>query len=151
MILALSLSLLSCSDGDGVFSYCELRIPLTEDFYSVEDENFDATYSNGDYAVAILRISFVAAVREGIPETMSAYEFGSFWIERCQREANLISGDTVYCEYYETQSNTEYFYLEAFYRSAYAYFVVLFTTPSELEEAGRVDFLKFANNVSFTI
>ena len=150
LALALSVSLISCSDGDGAFSYCEMSIPLTEDFYPVESEKFDATYSNGNYAVAILRISFVAAVMDGIPETLSAHDFGEIWLERCDRDANMISGDLAYCEYYEDAGGIEYFYLEAFYRSPYAYFVVLFTTAAELESTGRVDFLKFAKNVTFT-
>ena len=147
---ALSLSLLSCAGGEDGFSYCELSIPLTEDFYAVENERFDATYSNGDYAVAILRISFVAAVMDGIPETLSAYDFGEIWLERCDRDANIRHGELAYCEYYDYAGGIEYFYLEAFYRSPYAYFVVLFTTAAELESTGRVDFLKFAKNVTFT-
>ena len=149
LILALFSALVSCGGGDAVFSYCELRIPLTEDFSEVKNENFDVTYSNGDYAVAILRVSFVAAVKEGIPETLSASEFGEVWLEKCERDANIINGDIAYSEYYDDAGGAEYFYLEAFYRSPYAYFVVLFTTVSDLEEAGRVDFLKFANDVTF--
>ena len=133
-----------------MFSYCELRIPLGEDFYTIKDENFDAVYSNGEYAVAILRISFVAALREGIPETMSAYEFGEFRLDRCDRPAHLKGNDTVYCEYYDRASGREYFYLEAFYRSADAYFVVLFTTDAELDDEGRAAFLNYSKGVYFT-
>ena len=147
-----TLSVVSCSDGDTAFSYCELRIGLDEDFYTVENENFDAVYSNGKYTVAILRISFVAAVSEGIPETMTPYEFGEFWIQKCAREANLIKDGSVYCEYYDYGEDSEdgYFYLESFYRSAYAYFVILFAVDSDLEQAGRADFLRYAESVNFT-
>ena len=135
-----------------MFSYCELKIGLSEDFYTVKDENFDAVYSNGKYTVAILRISFVAAVTENIPETMTPYEFGEFWIEKCNRDANIINDGSVYCEYYGygEDGKEEYFYLESFYRSRYAYFVVLFATDSDLEDVGRVDFLRYAGSVNFT-
>lgn len=152
--IAIAISLLtSCSDGDGVFSYCEAELPLGEDFRTLSDENFDAVYSNGKYTVALLRISFVAAVNEGIAETMTPYEFGLFWIDRCQRDANVISDGVVYCEYYSfgESGEEEVFYLESFYRTAYAYFVILFAVPAEEEEAGRVDFLNYANSVHFNI
>ncbi len=134
-----------------MFSYCELRLPLTDDFEEIENENFNVTYSNGNYAVAVLRISFIDAVVEGISETMSAYEFGEFWLERCDRDAKLKSDKFVYCEYEDRISSVKYYYLEAFYRSAYAYFVILFTTVPELKAQGRTDFLKYAENLYFTL
>ena len=147
ILISLCFSFFSCSEE--VFSYCELRLPLPDDFEQITDPNFDATYSNGNYAVAVLRISFVAAVMEGIPETMSVYEFGEMWLERSRRDANLIKDGVVYCEYNDRVSGVEYFYVEAFYRSAYAYFVILFTTSADLEDTGRVDFLKYAENLYF--
>lgn len=126
---------------------------MGKDFKSVSDKNFDAVWSNGKYTVALLRISFVAAVNEGIAETMTPYEFGLFWIDKCELDANIINGGTVYCEYYAygTDGEAEVFYLEAFYRTAYAYFVILFAAPVTEEEAGRVDFLNYAKSVYFLI
>ena len=95
----------------------------------------------------------VAAVNEGIAETMTPYEFGIFWIDKCGRDANIINDGAVYCEYYseDVHGEAEVFYLEAFYRSAYAYFVILFAAPTAEEEAGRVDFLNYAKSVYFNI
>ena len=152
--IAIILSLLtSCQDGDAIFSYCEANLPLGEEFKAVSDKNFDAVWSNGKYTVALLRISFVAAVNEGIAETMTPYEFGIFWIDKCGRDANIINDGAVYCEYYseDVHGEAEVFYLEAFYRSAYAYFVILFAAPPAEEEAGRVDFLNYAKSVYFNI
>ena len=148
--VALLFSFLSCSKDSEVHSYLELHIPLGEDFYLTEDKNFDAVYSNGEYVAAILRISFVAAIKEGIPETMTPYEFGKFWIEKCQRSADIKYDEVAYCEYNDSTSGEDYFYLEAFFRSQYAYFVVLFATASEMEDAGRVKFLSWAKDVYFT-
>ena len=150
VIIAVSFQVVSCGDGDKPVAYCEMRIPLEDGFYSVENENFDATYTNGKYLVAILRISFVAGIGEGIPETLTPYEFGEFWLDKCERYANMISDGVAYCEYYDTEGDTEHFYLEAFYRSRYAYFVVLFGTDSARESDGRVDFLSYAQGVYFT-
>ncbi|MBE6644765.1 MAG: hypothetical protein E7612_05225 [Ruminococcaceae bacterium] len=152
VLIAITFSLVtSCSDGGGIFSYCEANLPLGDGFKSVSDENFDAVWSNGKYTMALLRISFVAGVSEGIAETMTPYEFGLFWLDRCARDANLIKDGSVYCEYYGFGESgaEEVFYLEAFYRSAYAYFVILFAAPAADEEAGRVDFLSYASNVYF--
>ena len=144
------LTFTSCSSEPSLLSYCEMRMPLGEGFYQTEDENFDVVYSNGKYLIAVLRISFVAAVSEGIAETMTPYEFGEFWIEKCQRDANLINDGAVYCEYYGNSEDKEQFYLEAFYRSQYAYFVVLFASDSEAEDVGRVEFLNYAESIYFT-
>lgn len=148
--VAMTLSFASCSDGDTVFSYCEMRIGLPEEFREIDGENFDVTYYNGEYLTAILRLSFVAAMREGISETLTPYEFSEFWLEKCNRSANIISDGITYCEYYDDSSGQEHFYLEAFYRSPYAYFVILFSVNSKAEERGRVDFLNYANSVYFT-
>lgn len=150
LIIAISFSVISCQDPDPVFSYCELVIPLTDDFKEISNDDFDISYSNGRYVVAILRISYVGAVSEGIPETMTTVEFAEFWLEKCGRSANVISSPIAYAEYYDGSSGVENFYLEAFYRSKYAYFVVLFATKSEAENEGRVDFLNYAEGVYFT-
>jgi hypothetical protein len=127
-----------------------MSISLSDDFTKVSNEDFDITYSNGKYAVAVLRISFVAAVKEGIPETMTTVEFAEFWLDKCNRSANVITTPLAYAEYYDSESGGENFYLEAFYRSKYAYFVVLFMAKAADENEGRVDFLNYAESVCFT-
>ena len=78
-----TLSAVSCSSDKAKYTYCELTIDLPDGFYSVKNDDFDVVYSNGRYMTAILRISFQAAVMENIPETLTPYEFGEFWIEKC--------------------------------------------------------------------
>ena len=144
----LCLSLASCSDGPRIYSHCELSIQLPESFYEYEDKNFDVSYTDGTDAVAILRISFDAAVNEGISNLMTAYEFGEYWISRCQREANLIGGDTVFCDYFEGDGASGQYYLEAFYRSKHAYFVVLFATAAKNSDKSYGKFLEYAGSVN---
>lgn len=150
LALLLCFTFVSCSDEPTVFSHCELTIPLSESFSEVEDENFDVTYTDGESVVAILRISFEAAVNSGISNLMSAYEFGEYWVMRCEREATVKRGSTVYCEYYDSQGGREQYYLEAFYRSKYAYFVVLFATAAENEGKNFGKYLEYADGVIFT-
>lgn len=150
LALLLCFAFISCSDEPTVFSHCELTIPLPESFSEVENENFDVTYTDGESVVAVLRISLEAALKSGISNLMTAYEFGEYWLMRCEREANVIKGSTVYCEYFDAQGGIEQYYLEAFYRSKDAYFVVLFTTVAENKEKNFGKYLEYADGVIFT-
>lgn len=147
--LIIILSTVSC--GGPKYKYCELVIPLDSDFEKTENENFDASFTDGKSVVAIVRISFVAAYNEGIPETMTPSEFGKFWLRKCKRDAEVVSEDGLsFCTYYEDQNENEYFYLESFLRSHSAYFVVLFVTSKSNEVAGRADFLEYSKGIYFT-
>ncbi len=147
--LIIIISLVSC--GGPKYKYCELVIPLDSDFEKTENENFDASFTNGKTVVAIVRISFVAAYNEGIPETMTPHEFGKFWVRKCGRDADVINEYGVsFCTYYEEERGNEFFYLESFLRSHSAYFVVLFATAKSNEEVGRAKFLEYTRGINFT-
>lgn len=142
----LILSMLSCGKGTD-FSHAEFEIPLSDDYYEIENENFDATFTNGRNLVAVLRISFVAGLKEGIAETMTPYEFAEFWLERCEREANVVDDGIIYCQYYDASGGKEQLYIEAFYRSEYAYFVLLLATGAEYEAEEFDTLLDYAKGV----
>ena len=148
LTIVLALSIVSCEEKHK-YAHCELILPLTSDYQRVENENFDVAYSNGKNMVAVLRISFVAGMNEGIPETMTTVEFRDFWLDKLDREAILADGEITYCEYYDGEAENETYYLEAFYRSKYAYFVVLFATNARREEDGRREFLSYTEKVKF--
>lgn len=147
LFLSLSFGLFSCGED---YSHCELTLSLTEDFERRETDEFDLMYSNGACACALLRISFAAAITQGIPDYLTAYEFGKTWLKICGRESTVITLPEVdYCEYYESQEKTDYYYLAAFYRSPYAYFVVLYCVDKSLESEWSGRFLKFAKTSFF--
>ena len=141
----------SCKGNKGVFTYCEMSISLGEDFSADEHENFDAVYTNDVYIVAVLRISFMAALGEGIEETMTPYEFGKFYVEKCNRPTAIVDGEVAYCEYTDISGSVEYYYVESFYRSPYAYFVILFAAPVYARTEAKTDFIKYAQTVNFKI
>ena len=150
-LVSLIIVLLSVSCGGPKYKYCELVIPLASDFKKTENENFDASFTDGENVVAIVRISFVAAYNEGIPETLTPHEFGKFWVRKCGRDADVINEHGVsFCTYYEENEGGEFFYLESFLRSHSAYFVVLFATSKGNEEAGRAEFLDYSSKIYFT-
>jgi len=141
------LSLVSCGED---YTHCELTLPLTDDFKSEKNEDFDAFFSNGTAAVALIRMSHAAAITQGVPDYLTAYEFGMLWLDMCDREAEMISTPEVdYCCYYEKSGEDNYYYLAAFYRSRYAYFTVLYCVNAELEDVWRVKFLDFAKGTYF--
>ncbi len=148
VILAVCLGSVACSD-ERRFTHAELVLPLDGGYEEIESADFDKAYTNGAYVVTVLRISYVAAMTDGIAETLSAPEFAELWLERCDRSANVIKNPITHCEYYDSDGVGEHFYFEAFYRSKYAYFVILFAADSDAEDAAREEFMRYAENLYF--
>ena len=149
LVIISLLTLFSC--GGEKYSYCEMLLPLGDEFYGVEVEDFDKAFSDGETVVAVLRISFVAANKEGFGEVLTPLEFGRFWNEKCERNADVLSGSGVfYSVYYNPSASGEDVYLEAFYRSKNAYFVLLFAAARVDGEEQVEKFLAYASGVRFT-
>ena len=149
VLLSVIFSLFACKK-EKTYGHCELVIGLDKDFYEEKNSDFDITYTNGTYVVGILRVSFDAAYAEGIPETLNARQFGAFWLSECERPSEILQYNGVDCaEYEENVLGVDYYYLAAFYRSSYAYFVVLFGTQKKDKEAGRVKFLTYSTDIYF--
>ena len=143
------LSLFSCSEN--VYGHAELVIPLADSYEACEAENLDAAYEDGESVVGIIRISFDAAFNQGIPDSYMPEAFGKFYMKMAGRGNALIqrSGELAFAEYTDSQNSEGYYYLTAFYRSRYAYFVVLFSTEDSLREEKRAEFLSYAESVNF--
>ena len=149
VFICLVLSLFSCGGED--FSYCEITIPLTEDFKSIETDEFDAAYSDGTLSVAIIRLSFVAAVNDGISDTMSSSQFAAFWLKKCERECEVtLVGGVDTARYTDVVSEEAYTTVSAFYRSKYAYLVVLFTVHSSAFDSYRDSVYEYISGAYFT-
>ena len=147
LTIAVLVTLVSCKED---YTHCELTLRLTEDFKREENSDFDLFYSNGIAAVALVRMSFSAALLQDVPDYLTAYEFGLLWLDQCDREAEMISTPEVdYCTYYETANGRKYFYLASFYRSQYAYFTVLYCVDSSMENEWSEKFLDFAKTAYF--
>ena len=152
LCFALIFSLFSCGAENGSpYSHCEYTIPLSSDFYKTENPEYDVSFTNGTEYVAILRLSYAAAVKSGIPETYSADEFGDYWLKECGRTCDMLKyGDIDYCDYIDSANGGEFYYLAVFYRSKNAYFVVLFATNADSVGESKGKFLKFADEAYFT-
>ena len=150
LIISLAFTVVSC-DKEKVFGHAELTIALTDDFSEIEAESFDAAYSNGESVVGIYRISFAAGFNQGIPDFLTAREFASFYMKASGRNVEIKEAHNVpYYEYTEEQEGLMNSYLASFFRSKYAYFVILFATSEALYRDLAAEFLDFADTVIFT-
>ena len=148
-VISLMLVSVACKK-EKVYGHCERVINLDGDFYEEKNNDFDACYTNGKYVVGILRISFDAAYSDGISDALNARQFGAFWLTKCERNVEIQRHkDIDYAEYEEVVLGTEYYYLASFYRSNYAYFVVLFGTQKKDMDEGRVKFLDYSTDIYF--
>lgn len=143
--LFLFLSLVSCTASYG---HCELILALDNEYQEVKSSGFDKCYTNGIYAVGIVRISFEAGFNQGIAETMSASEFAEFWKTKTERDATV---ETDAVTPYYTYEADGYFYLSGFYRSPLAYFVVLLSAPTGVSLEAREDFIKILDGAKFDL
>ena len=143
-VLALSLSMFSCQEVK--YGHCELILPLDADYRSAKDDGVDAVFTNGVYAVGILRISFAAGFNQGISETLSARELAELWKAKTDKDVTVHTDEkTPYYFYFKDG----YFYTNGFYRSPYAYFVVLLSAPEELYPECFDGFIEILNGAIF--
>ena len=150
ILLALSFSLFSCSDGRR--EYCELGIILPSEFKSADTgENFDLAYSNGRLFVGILRISYDAAASAAIPTTMTPLKLAEFYLRESEKgeiaSDVLQHGDVPYYTYTMGEGEGEYFYMPTFYSTPYAYFIITFITPAVIGEASTEEILSYVSTV----
>ena len=151
-IILLICTLLFTGCGNNEYSYCELTIPLPSDFYADEGgEVYDAVFSNGEAAVAIVRITFSAAYADGIPDTYSPRAFAEFYkLNNNQEDIELsVSGDVPYYTYTLSEDTDEYFIMQTFYRSKYAYLIVSYMCPQAAKDSYFPVFLTCAETSYF--
>ena len=151
LLLALSLMLVSCRGGD-YYTYCELTLPLPEEYERAASEEFDALYSDGRAFVYITRITFDAAFADGIPDTYSPLEFARFYRlnnSHTEFEINTSSHVPRY-SYTGIDGEREVFMMHTFYRTPYAYFVVTYSSPASRVAEYEADFISYANGATIS-
>ena len=151
LILLLSISLVIVSCGEKSFGHAELSISLSERFEEMENKDFDKTYTNGISVVAIYRISHQAAFNQGISDALTAEQFARLYMNRSERKAEIKFRETTpYYEYTAETDGVKTAYLASFYRSKYAYFLVLFACPEGSFAELKSEFLAYVDSVIFT-
>ena len=143
LVVLCAISFISCDEP--IPSHAEIRIPL-ENYSEIEAEGFDKAYSAAGSVVAVLRISFEAGFNQGIPETFSPRKFAEFYLKESGRDCEIF--EVGYIPYYE-YVETGVYHLASFYRSKYAYFLVLFGAEESAAEDLRDDFISIAESIYF--
>lgn len=142
-------SLFACS-RERVLEYCELSITLPAEFELITKEEelvslaSDAAATDGSLTVTLARLSFVAAIEDGIPDTLGPEAFAKVFATRSglklEGDATATVGDiTVRISEWGDAVYYTYGYLGAeelpmraviaFYRTPYAYFAIGFYAP----------------------
>ena len=143
-------SLISCRKEEKIFGHAELRLPLSSDFQEFRAESFDVAYTNGTLVVGAFRVSFDAGAELGIPDFLTAEQFARLYLSETGREAEIKKhGLMPYYEYTEIQDGLQNSYLASFFRSKYAYFIVVFACPSAVYSENLPLFLSYTDSVIF--
>ena len=154
LILSLSLSLASCQE-EKAHQYCELGIVLPRSFKkSKTQENFDLALSDGRIFVGMLRISLAAASEAQIPTTMSPLKLAEYYLDETFSGAVIpeimTEGDIPYYSY-TSGTDTKHLYVQTFYVTPYAYFIITFITPESTSEEILEEILGYASTVYMEI
>lgn len=150
LILTFSLGFLFSCEEEKTFTHCELTLVLDDSFEREKSADFDLLVSNGEVAVSLIRISFDAALSQGIPDTYSVERFAQFFMIKSEKSDTLLQhGDVPYYSYIETVNSRKLFYTVTFYRSYYAYFVVAYATSTENKDKYASDFLEYSSKAYF--
>ena len=128
------MSLLFLAGCKEKYEYLELGFKLSDDYYETKIEGkFDRAFTNDKILMGITRISLDACMEDGILTTHTPLKFASLYRERMElsdiSEEVKERGDVPYFTYTRDSEGQKYLYVPTFYKSMYAYFVVIFITP----------------------
>ncbi len=151
-ILLLGASLISCGKEDVQatgyqYSYAEIAFDLPSDYIKIENETFDAFYTNRTAFVGISRLSFYAVNSDDLDGSMFPETVAEKYAQK-----NSMDVDIIISEFYSyfTYNDSGYFNLFAFYRSKYAHFIVRFMCPEDNEHTYKSEFIRCASSAIFT-
>lgn len=151
VILTLSLSLIAC--GENAFVCGELSITLPGGYTERErPEGANMLISDGKSTLTFRRISLLDASELGIPAGLSAGDFAELFLEESGVTGVISSYNrTPYYTYYAKGASVNLFTLCAFYRTPYAYFILIFATGEERESEGREEYFSALDSVKIEI
>ena len=151
-LIAFSFSLFSCG-GDVTFTCLDINLTLPNGYFETDaGESANMLLTNNESTVSIKRLSVVEAEKQGISGSYSAEQFANFFMINNELEGNLAShGDVPYYSYYDTSSSIRLFCIAAFYRTPYAYFIIIFATSPDREAEARDEFFDAMSSVTYNI
>ncbi len=153
LIVSLSLAVFSCEkDEEPKYEYCEIGIDLADDYRPYDSEGaFNAAYTDDSSIVGIVRISYADCASMSISAAWTPRMLADYFLAESPYSSLSsveMRGVTPYYTYTEVDENgDEYFAIQSFYRTEYAYVVITFITSKAREEAGRYEFLRYIDSV----
>ena len=150
--LSLVLSLFSCSKTKA-FTCADLTLTFPAD-YREEDSGASANMllSDGKSTVSIKRLSVIDAEAQGINSSYSDRQFAEFFLINSNIDGVVsVYSDVPYYSYYDTSGGVRLFCVAAFYRTPYAYFIVVFATSSDREREARDEFFQIMTSATYKI
>ena len=125
----------------------DISITLTNKFFEIEDDNFEAVYGMGDYTVMVEKIDFnyVAGGKD-----LSCEEIGKLSIlgNGYDSETKVEKdGGLVFYKYTATVDKTEYTYFVYLYKGDDAFWSIQFALPSDKAEENRAKISEWAKSV----
>ena len=152
LALFLACSLFGCED-EVTFTCLDVNITLPNGYFEADaGDSANMLLTNNESTVSIKRLSIIDAEKDGISGSYSDKQFAEFFMINNDLEGELASyGDVPYYSYYDTVGGRELFCISAFYRTPYAYFIIIFATSSEREDAARKEFFDAMSSVTYNI
>lgn len=151
LLFATALSITSCG-GKKSFTYADLTLTLDRDFYEEDSADYDLLVTNGKATAALTRLSFVDAIEQNVSGAMSADAFANYLLLKNGQSADVyMRKEYAYYTYYETTSEGRLYCMATFYRTAYAYVVVLYATSSSREAEYREKFFEYADSAVMSL
>ena len=149
---ALILCLFGCG-GDNIFTCLDLNLTLPDGYYEADaGEGANMLLTNGESTVTVKRLSVIDAEEDGISGSYSAKQFAEFFLKNSGINGTVASkGDVPYYSYYEDSGVGGLFCISAFYRTPYAYFIVIFATDRGREADARVEFFDIMASATFNL
>lgn len=151
-VVALAFSIVGCA-GNVTFTCLDINITLKNGYYEADaGDSANMLLTNNESTVSIKRLSIVDAEKDGISGSYSAEQFAEFFLINNSLDGKIASiGDVPYYSYYDTTGGVELFCISSFYRTPYAYFIIIFATSSAREDAARAEFFDAMSSVTYNI
>lgn len=154
LIIVLSVTL-SCDSCGGTKSFTCADLTMTfPSAYEEADAEGEANMllTDGKSTVSIKRLSFIDAEKQGVNSSYSDAQFAKFFLINSGIDGTVSTySDVPYYTYYDDAGSVRLFCVAAFYRTPYAYFIVIFATSADREREVRDEFFEIITTATYKI
>ena len=151
LLCATLFSIASCGKKQS-FTYADLTLTFDNGFYEEKSEDYDLLVTNGQATAALTRLSFVDAIKQDISGAMSADAFANYLLSKKGESAQVfMRKEYAYYTYREVTAEGELYCMATFYRTAYAYVVVMYATAASRESQYREKFFEYADSAVMSL